>query len=106
MDCERFFQMTVARVVGNIWATKKHRSLENAKLLLVQPIEGMTGKLIGEPQLAVDKKFGSGPGDTVLVMDEGNSARQILNDKVAPVRLVVCGIVDSVTEGKKTAKYH
>lgn len=98
--------MFVARVVGNIWATKKHRSLENVKLLLVQPIEGMSGKVIGEVQLALDKKFGSGPGDTVLLMDEGNSTRQILNDKTAPVRLSVCGVVDSVTAEKKTAKYH
>lgn len=98
--------MFVARVIGNIWATKKHCSLENGKLLLVQAMDGLTGKLIGEPQLALDKKFGSGPGDTVLVMDEGNSARQILKDKVAPVRLVVCGIVDSVMADKKTAKYH
>lgn len=98
--------MQVARVVGNVWATKKHRALDNSKLLLVQSIDGHTGQISGEPSLAVDKKFGAGPGDTVLVMDEGNSARQIMDNKHAPVRLIVCGIVDSVTKEKITSKYH
>ena len=98
--------MTIARVVGNVWGTRKHSGLESSKLLLVQSIDGLTGEILGEPSLAVDKKFGAGPGDTVLLVDEGNSARQILDDKRAPIRLVVCGIVDAVSQGKKTAKYH
>ena len=98
--------MIVARVVGNVWATKKHERLQNAKLLLVQPLNQLSGKVEGQISLAVDKKFGSGPGDTVLLLDEGGSARQILEDKQAPVRLVVCGVVDSVTIGKKSVKYH
>ena len=54
--------MQVARVVGNVWAERKHENLKNAKLLLVQAIEGASGKVMGEPALAVDKKFGAGPG--------------------------------------------
>ena len=40
-----------------------------------------------------------GPGGklSVLVLDEGNSARQILGETDAPVRSVVVGIVDEVT---------
>jgi len=98
--------MRVARVVGNVWATKKHRAFEGSKLLLVQTIDALSGQVVGEPTLAVDKKFGAGPGDTVLLVDEGSSARQILADKTAPVRLIICGIVDSVTVGKREAKYH
>lgn len=98
--------MTIGRVVGNVWATKKHVELEKAKLLLVQVIDGASGQVSGEPSLAVDTKFGAGPGDTVLLMDEGGSARQILGNKNAPVRLVVCGIVDSVSINKKSFKYH
>src|SRR3990172_4015131 len=98
--------MQVGRVVGNVWATRKHKSLEGAKLLLVRAIEGKTGKTIGETSLALDKKFGAGPGDTVLLMDEGSSARRILKDASAPVRLIVCGIVDSVCEKGEEAKYH
>ena len=37
--------MRVARVVGNIWATRKHEGLKNSKLLLVQPIERDSGKV-------------------------------------------------------------
>jgi microcompartment protein CcmK/EutM len=38
----------------------------------------------------------AGAGDRVLVIDEGNGARQILNRKEAPVRAVIVGIVDDV----------
>lgn len=98
--------MIVARVVGNVWATKKHPGLEHAKLLLVQTLDQSTGEVTGEPVLALDKKFGAGPGDTVLLIDEGNSARQILEEKSAPVRLVICGVVDAVSLGEKVFKYH
>lgn len=98
--------MIVARVVGNVWATQKHKGLEGSKLLLVQAIDGGSGRVTGEPALALDKNFGAGPGDTVLVVDEGGSARQVLKDKTAPVRLVILGIVDSVSVGGKTTKYH
>jgi microcompartment protein CcmK/EutM len=36
----------------------------------------------------------AGVGDRVLVLDEGNGARQILKREVAPIRAVVVGIVD------------
>lgn len=98
--------MQVARVVGNVWATRKHASLKDAKLLLVQSLDGTSGEIVGETQLAVDKKFGAGPGDTVLVMDEGGSARQILQDSSAPVRLIICGIVDTVHAEGQDSKYH
>lgn len=98
--------MRVARVVGNVWAARKHEGLKDAKLLLVQALDGVSGKITGDPELAVDKKFGAGPGDTVLLLDEGSSARQILKEASAPVRLLVCGIVDMVHSGGKDAKYH
>ena len=98
--------MTVARVVGNVWATRKHGSLKDGKLLLVQPLDGISGQVGGETSLAFDRKFGAGPGDTVLLVDEGGSARATLNDNLAPVRLIVCGIVDSVTADRKSSKYH
>lgn len=98
--------MFIAKVIGNVWCTKQHSALEKSKLLLVQPIDGMTGVAYDEPVMAMDNKMGSGPGDVVLVMDEGNSARQILQNKSAPVRTIVCGIVDSLTVKRKTIKYH
>ena len=41
----------------------------------------------------------AGPGDTVLVIDEGNGARQILGLDPGTVRAVVVGVVDEVTVG-------
>jgi len=99
--------MFIAKVVGNVWATRKHKSLEGAKLLLVRPVDGITGEFMeGETVLAIDVFIDAGIGDTVLIMDEGNSARQILNNKTAPIRTIVCGVIDSVSSGKKIKKWH
>jgi hypothetical protein len=46
--------------------------------------------------IAVDT-VGAGAGETVLILDEGNSARQVLGAQGAPIRTVVVGIVDAVT---------
>ena len=94
--------MYIAKVVGNTWGTRKHPSLEGARLLLVRAIDPRTQAVLGEPTLALDKKLDAGPGSVVLVVDEGNSARQILEDSKAPVRTIVCGIVDEVyLEGRR-----
>jgi ethanolamine utilization protein EutN len=39
----------------------------------------------------------AGVGQIVLVIDEGNSARQVIDDPTAPVRSVIIGIVDEIT---------
>jgi len=89
--------MFIAKVVGNVWATRKHKSLEGGKLLLVKKCDGLTGEFYDEDAiLAIDVNIDAGIGDVVLIMDEGNSARQILENKYAPVRTVVCGIIDMV----------
>lgn len=97
--------MRVARVIGNVWGTKKHLALEGIKLLLVQTMEIDSGNVNGELSLAVDQSLGAGPGDTVLLVDEGSSARQILGKKSAPVRLAICGIVDQVCVNGKVKKF-
>jgi microcompartment protein CcmK/EutM len=40
----------------------------------------------------------AGTGDTVLILDEGTSARQIYDVDTGPIRSVVVGIVDDVHE--------
>jgi microcompartment protein CcmK/EutM len=93
--------MFIAEVVGNVWGQYKHPTLDGRRLLLVRPIDPVTEKPLGEAVMAVDGGVGAAPGSVVLVMDEGGSARQILGDKDAPVRTVICGIVDSVsTDGR------
>lgn len=98
--------MIIARVVGTTWATRRHKSLESMKLLLVQAMDGITGKLHGPVMMAVDRFLGAGIGDVVLIMDEGNSARQILGESAAPIRTIVAGIIDEVTVGERSVKYH
>lgn len=97
--------MFIGEVIGNTWGTRKHPGLANKKLLLVRPIDPFTEKPLGDAVMAVDGGVGSGPGSVVLVVDEGGSARGILEDEAAPVRTVICGIVDQVISGGKVKKY-
>jgi ethanolamine utilization protein EutN len=88
--------MFVAKVIGNVWATRKHPGLKGATMLLVKAVNPSDGTLTGEAQLALDGNQGAGVGDTVLIVDEGGSARKILKNSKAPVRTVIAGIVDKV----------
>lgn len=86
--------MFLGRVVGDVVATIKHRALANRKLLLVQPLTG-DGQPTGRPAIAVDS-VDAGVGDHVLVVDEGNSASQVLERPRGPIRTVVVGVVDEI----------
>lgn len=97
--------MFIAEVIGNVWGTRKHKSVADKRLLLVRPIDPLTEKPIGDAQMAVEYGLGAGPGSIVLILDEGGSARSVLKDEAAPVRTVVCGIVDSVISGGKVKRY-
>lgn len=97
--------MFIGEVVGNAWGTRKHPSTEGKRLLLVRPIDPLTEEPLGDAVLALDGGVGSGPGSVVLVLDEGGSARGVLKDEKAPVRTVICGIVDSVVSGGVVKKY-
>jgi microcompartment protein CcmK/EutM len=48
----------------------------------------------------------AGVGDRVIVIDEGNSARQILGDPKAPIKTLVVGVVDYIDVGGKLAYDH
>ena len=97
--------MFIGEVVGNVWGQYKHPSLDNKRLLLVRPIDPLSEEPSGEAVMAVEGGVGAGPGSIVLVVDEGGAARSILGDDKAPVRTVICGIVDSVYLNGKEKKY-
>ncbi len=84
--------MHVARIVGEVVATIKHPDLAGQKLLLVQPVTP-EGAPIGRVAIAVDS-VQAGPGDLVLVNDEGNGAAQALKRPRGAVRTVIVGVVD------------
>lgn len=89
--------MILGRVKGTVVSTVQLPFLDGKRLLLVERVTP-EGQPAGGSLIAVDA-VQAGLGQTVLVIDEGNSARQVLDAKDAPVRSVIVGIVDSVTRG-------
>lgn len=87
--------MILARVKGEVVSTIKHPFYANRRVLLLDRI-APDGKDLGGYLVAIDS-VDAGVGQTVLVIDEGNSARQIVNDPSAPLRSVIIGIVDDIT---------
>ena len=86
--------MTLTRVIGNVVSTIKLPIYEGFKILVVQPVDPK-GESKGKTLLALDT-VQAGEGDVVLVLQEGNSARLIVGDDMAPMRCVIVGIVDEV----------
>ncbi len=90
--------MYIGRVAGTVVATIKNELFENRKLLVVDRLD-LDGKATPKYDIAVDM-VQAGVGDIVLVLDEGNSARQIVDrEPDGAIRAVVVGIVDDVTIG-------
>ena len=87
--------MYVGKVSGTVVSTIKHSLYEGRKLLIVDRLDP-AGQPTGRYDIAVDV-VQAGVGDIVLVLDEGNSARQIIGVENAPIRAVIVGIVDDVT---------
>jgi ethanolamine utilization protein EutN len=86
--------MQIARVVGTVVATQKHKKFEGAKLLLVQPVN-MDDTPRGVALLAVDG-VGAGVEERVLIVLEGRAAGEALGRKAAPVDAAIVGIIDEV----------
>ncbi len=89
--------MYIGRVAGSVVATIKIAHLEGRRLLLVHQLDP-DGTTTGDYDIAVDV-VRAGPGDRVLVLDEGTGARQILGLDPGAVRAVIVGVVDDVTLG-------
>jgi len=87
--------MILGRVCGSIVSTINHEFYDNKRLLIVDRL-AIDGTATGNYLIAVDS-VGAGAGETVLIIDEGNSARQIIGDKTAPLRSIIVGIVDETT---------
>ena len=86
--------MIIGTVKGNIVTTIDHPFYAGRKKLVVEK-EDFAGKPTGYI-IAIDAGVSAGVGDRVLVLDEGNGARQIVGDKNAPVRSIIVGIIDRV----------
>ena len=86
--------MIIGTVRGDIVSTINHPFYTGKRLLIVKkedPVGKPSGYLI-----AIDGGIQAGVGERVLVIDEGNSARQIVRDANAPVRSIIVGIIDRI----------
>lgn len=87
--------MQIGRVVGTVVSTINAPVFDDRRLLLCDLL-ATDGEPTGRYTIAVDA-VGAGAGEIVLIIDEGNSARQIVRLDPAPIRAVVVGIVDDLT---------
>jgi len=94
--------MILAKVIGQVVSTVKLKVFKGFKLLIVQPLDA-DEKPKGKSMLVVDT-VQAGIGDVVLVIDEGNSARIVIGDALAPIRSVIVGIVDEIQTDRKKEK--
>ncbi len=89
--------MIIGTVKGNIVSTINHPFYTGKKLLVVEK-EDFAGKP-GGYLVAIDSGVNAGVGERVLVIDEGNSARQVVADPQAPLRSIIVGIIDHIEVG-------
>lgn len=88
--------MYIGRVTGTIVATIHQETFDRHKTLLVDQLD-LEGQPTGYYDIAVDV-VQAGVGDVVLVLDEGNSARQIIDQEPdGAIRAVIVGVVDEIT---------
>lgn len=81
--------MIAAKVIDNIWSTRKADSLRGLKFMLVEVLGGIdAGRLL----IAADT-IGAGIGERVLVCT-GSSARKMLNQDNTPIDAIIVGIID------------
>ncbi len=86
--------MILGRIAGSVVSTIHHPIVNGRKLLLADRLDA-EGKPTGGYVIAMDV-VGAGHGEAVIIIDEGNGARQVLEDPTAPIRAVVVGIVDGL----------
>jgi len=81
--------MIAARLIDNVWATRKSEALNGLKFMLAEEIGGSDE---GRRFIVVDI-ISAGIGDRVIV-STGSSARKMLDNDDIPVDAVVIGIID------------
>ena len=86
--------MTLCKVVGTLVATQKNEHLRGKTMLICQPI-GLDGAFIGRDLVALDT-VSAGIGDSVLVVQEGQAAAQVLKNKKLPVHSVIVAVIDGL----------
>ncbi|MFQ5967369.1 MAG: EutN/CcmL family microcompartment protein [Acidimicrobiia bacterium] len=86
--------MKIGRVAGTVVSTINSPVFDGRRLLLCDLLDPSSTPT-GDYTIAVDA-VGAGAGEEVLIIDEGNSARQVVGMDPAPIRAVVVGIIDQI----------
>ncbi|MEZ4462847.1 MAG: EutN/CcmL family microcompartment protein [bacterium] len=86
--------MKICRVQESVVSTMKHPTYEGLSLYCVVEVDER-GEDTGKEFVAVDR-VQAGPGDVVLVMQEGNGVRQLFGVQDLPIRSIIVAIVDQV----------
>lgn len=89
--------MKLARVAGTVVSTINAPIFDHQRLLFCDYLDP-DGSATGGYVIAVDV-VDAGPGEMVLILDEGTGARQIAGVTQGPIRAMVVGIVDEVELG-------
>lgn len=84
--------MIFAKIIANVWATRKSDRLNGLKFMLAEEITGSRDKL-GRRIIAADV-IGAGIGDRVII-SMGYSARDMVGQERSPIDAVVIGIIDA-----------
>ena len=84
--------MLIARVIGELVSTHKHKSHVGRKALIVQPLD-LDGTDRGDAVIAFDA-VDAGVGDRVLLVTEGFSAMTSVGRPESPIDMAVLGIID------------
>ena len=83
--------MQLAKVIGDVVATRKDENLAGMKLMVLQPIAA-DGSNVGRTLVAVDA-VGAGVGETVFFV-RGKEARLPFSPTEVPADAGIVGIVD------------
>ncbi len=86
--------MIIGKIVGTVVTTISHPDYKHRRLLVVQPLSFNEDDNSGD-FIALDNTH-AGIGDTVLVLNEGSGARQVMQNRGACVISIIIGIVDAV----------
>lgn len=96
--------MRIGRVVGNVVSTVKDESYRGYKLMIVDYLDdnwNMTGTRV----ICFDAAD-AGIGDYVICAADGGAAMIALKDKKVVADIAICGVIDRIDAGGKTAQFH
>jgi len=92
--------MMLGRVIGEVWATRKHPRLEGAKLLLIAGLQRMGDKLVPTGEVVVARDSLGAQVDHLVVVTWGSGARRVFapqDNRHILADAAVCRIIDSHT---------